>query len=231
LVLRSRVGKLPLRASDSGSLEAQDPDSEEFPTRGSGTSSRGTEGNQFQHAAAGSQTRCAVSVSLGECHSPYIGSITAGLQRPTSTTLHCHCALLRTVTPKTTPNRHTEDHTQPSHRHTEDHTQLLSHMHRRPHLTSKRHQPRPCLGCTVRPKPRLGGHRFVTPHTKSGRRWRRQGSRPALRRDKQIIITCKQKIKAFFLSHPNTTPHGMPFRTPHPTHNFVGNHTPRGAAL
>jgi hypothetical protein len=29
----------------------------------------------------------------------------------------------------------------------------------------------------------------------------------------------------------NTTPHGMPFQTPHPTHNFVRNHTPRGAAL
>jgi hypothetical protein len=38
----------------------------------------------------------------------------------------------------------------------EDHTQLPIHMHRRPHLTSKRYQPRPRLGGTVRPKPRLG---------------------------------------------------------------------------
>jgi hypothetical protein len=61
-----------------------------------------------------------------------------------------------------------QDHTRSSPRHTEDHTQLLSHIHRRPHLTSKRHQPRPRLGCTIRPKPRLGGHRFVTPPPSKG---------------------------------------------------------------
>eukprot|EP01047_Picozoa_sp_COSAG01_P090747 COSAG01_NODE_22526_length_851_cov_9.598404_1_plen_127_part_00 len=52
----------------------------------------------------------------------------------------------------------------------------------------------------------------------------------------EIPMQCQPGLGSFkciehFYGSANTTPHGMLFRTPHPTHHFVRNHTPRGAAL
>jgi hypothetical protein len=85
-------------------------------------------------------------------------------------------------------------------------------------------------GCTGRASQYVRGLWAEAGELRSGRGREEEALVQAVQQTARGCICIHSKVQVV-LSHPNTTPHGMPFRTPHPTHQFIRNHTPRGTAL